>query len=57
MHDIAGDEAYDITEDIYFKDNKIIISGELIHKMGTIAQPADDTSEPGAVIKLIQNKD
>lgn len=52
MQDIAGEEAYDVTGDVVFEDGKIIVPGELIHKIGTSAQPEGDTSEPGAVIKL-----
>ena len=30
----------------------VIVSGELIHKIGTAEQPDNDTSEPGIVIKI-----
>ena len=52
MQDLADDRAYDVTKMVAIDDDKITISGELINKIGTIAQPDDDISEPGVVIKL-----
>lgn len=52
MQDIAGDTSIDITDDVTVCENKIIIPGELIHSIGTSAQPEDDTSEPGCIIKI-----
>ena len=53
MQDLAGDKAYDITEQVTFENNTLAIPGDLIHKIGTSAQPEGDTSEPGVVLKLI----
>lgn len=53
MQDLADDYAYDITESIVCKNNKIVIPGTLIKKIGTISQPDKDTSEPGVIINLI----
>lgn len=53
MQDIAADTAYDVTEHITFADSGFVIPGEIIHDIGTSAQPGDDTSEPGAAIKII----
>lgn len=52
MQDISGETAYDISEQAEICEGAVIISGELIHSIGTLEQPADDTSEPGVVIKL-----
>ena len=51
--DLAGDIAYDITEYVKKERDIITISGELIEKIGTMAQDIDDTSEPGMIIKLV----
>lgn len=53
IQDIASDISYDVSENIQITADKLIIPGELIHKIGTMAQPEKDTSEPGVVIKLI----
>lgn len=50
MQDIAGEAAYDVTADVKLDGDTCVIPGDLIHKIGTSAQPADDTSEPGVVI-------
>ena len=47
------DMAVDVTQSISISDGKIIIPGQLIHKVGTSAQPTSDTSEPGVVIQLL----
>ncbi len=52
MQDPADDYAYDISESIVYNDNKIIIPGTLIKKIGTISQPEKDTSEPGVIIRV-----
>lgn len=52
IQDIADNSAFDITEDVDISDGEIIIPGELIHKIGTSAQPSDDISEPGVIIKI-----
>lgn len=53
MQDLAGEKAYDITEKVVFENNALTIPGDLIHKIGTSAQPEGDTSEPGVVLKLL----
>ena len=53
MQDLADETAYDITDDTIFENEKIIIRGHLIHRIGTMAQPEGDTSEPGVVVKFI----
>ncbi|MFH6956799.1 hypothetical protein ACHRV1_05280 [Flavobacterium aquidurense] len=50
--DLAGDTSSDITKDIVFKDNKIIISGDLIRKIGLSAASKNDISDPGLVLKF-----
>ena len=57
MQDLADETAYDVTENIIFEEEKIIISGELLRKIGTVSQPKEDTSEPGVVIRLILSDD
>lgn len=50
MQDIAGECAYDVTDEIQIKGDTCVIPGQLIQQIGTFAQPASDTSEPGVVI-------
>ena len=52
MQDLAGEEAFDITDDVCIRGGSIQISGALIHAVGTMAQPEGDTSEPGVLIVL-----
>ena len=52
MQDLASNFAYDVTSKVKILDNKVIISGKLISKIGTSAQPKTDTSEPGTLIKF-----
>ncbi len=53
MQDLAGDTALDITDESEISNGQIIIHGDIVHSIGTSAQPSADTSEPGVVIKLI----
>ena len=53
MQDLADETAYDITEDVIVEGQKLVISGEVIRKIGTISQPTEDTSEAGVLIRLI----
>ena len=53
MQDLADATAYDVTEEVTISGNRLTIPGELIHRVGTMVQPAEDTSEPGVVIQLI----
>jgi hypothetical protein len=52
MQDLAGDMAYDITDNVKIADAVIVIPGSVIHSIGTEMQPDGDTSEPGVIIKL-----
>ena len=52
IQDLADGAAYDITERVIIKDGETVIPGDLIKKFGTLTQPKNDTSEPGAVIFL-----
>ena len=53
MQDLAGDTAYDITEHCTVADGMLTIPGEYIDRIGTLANGAGDTSEPGVVVKLV----
>ncbi len=50
MQDLADDAAYDITDVVPFEQGNLTLSGSLIQKIGTSAQPEGDTSEPGVVV-------
>ena len=54
MQDLAEEQAFDVTNEVYIHQDKVVIPGELIHKTGTMAQPEGDTSEPGVIIKIIR---
>lgn len=54
MQDLASNTAEDITELVDISGNRILIDGEIINRIGTSANKADDISEPGVVIKLIR---
>lgn len=51
MQDLADETAYDVTG-IKKGKNNLVIPGELIEKIGTMAQDEADTSEPGLVMKI-----
>lgn len=53
LQDLAGERAYDITEDIRRLPGALVLPGHLITKIGTEAQPPSDLSEPGAVLRLL----
>jgi hypothetical protein len=50
--DLGKDSAEDITSRVKIEKNRIVILGELIHSLGTSANPPDDPSEPGIVLKI-----
>lgn len=52
--DLAGEKPLIITKDIIFKENRIIISGDIIRKVGLSASSKDDLSDPGLVLKFIR---
>jgi hypothetical protein len=54
--DLAGDHPLIITKDILFKNNKIIISGDVIRKVGLSAASKNDISDPGLVLKFNRKK-
>ena len=53
MQDLASEKSFDVTSEIIISDKQLIIPGYLISDIGTMAQPKEDTSEPGVVIKII----
>ena len=53
MQDLADTVAFDITDDVSFSGGCLRIPGEWIKKIGTSAQPIDDTSEAGVLLKMI----
>lgn len=52
LQDLADDKCFDITNCVDICGNNIKIGGEIISKIGTLAQPENDTSEPGVIIKI-----
>lgn len=52
LQDLAGDCAYDITEDVTVEKGKLTIPGEIISAICKENLPEGDTSEPGAVLRL-----
>lgn len=50
--DLAADKASVVTKDIIFKGNKIIISGDVIRKIGLSAASKGDKSDPGLVLQF-----
>jgi len=49
---LAGDEAVDITEQVRYDSNRIIIPGDLIKKIGTLSATKGDISCPGLVLNI-----
>lgn len=52
--DLLSDEFTDITEKVQISDNKIVISGELIDKIGLSAATAGDPGLPGMLLKIVK---
>ena len=52
MQDPADAFAYDITDVVSFSNGILTIPGEWIEKIGTSAQPIEDTSEAGVVLRI-----
>ncbi|GHU60352.1 hypothetical protein FACS1894121_0140 [Bacteroidia bacterium] len=50
--DLAGKIPVDITREIKIDGNRLIISGELIRKVGLMAASKGDKSDPGMVLKI-----
>lgn len=56
MQDLAGDTAYDVTEDVLIGNGTVRIPGQLLRTVGTVSQPTGDTSEPGVLIRLCMSE-
>lgn len=50
--DLAASKAVNITKQVKLQRKKLIIPGTLIEKIGKMAQPKEDESEPGLVIMV-----
>lgn len=50
--DLAADTAVEITKLVETDYGRLTIPGSLIAEIGTLAQPADDTSEPGLAVMI-----
>ena len=53
MQDLAGNEAFDVTEEILFSNGNIRIPGKLIREIGTSGQPDTDSSEAGVLFRIV----
>jgi len=51
--DIMDDHAEDITDQIQILDRELVISGELIRKIGTACAHEGDVSEPGMILQIV----
>lgn len=51
--DLAGDTAVDITEQIQRSEHRLVLSDELIRRVGLSAATPGDLSEPGLILQLI----
>ena len=52
--DLAGEIPVNITNQVKIDGNKLILSGDLIRKVGSMAATKGDLSDPGMVLKIIQ---
>ncbi|MDD6253484.1 MAG: GDSL-type esterase/lipase family protein [Bacteroidales bacterium] len=50
--DLAGDKAVDISKSVTISNNGIIIPGEVLNRIGTMAATPGDISAPGTVIRI-----
>lgn len=50
--DLAGDKAVDISSSVTVSDNGIVIPGEVLNRIGTMAATPGDISSPGTVIRI-----
>ncbi len=50
--DLAGDDGADITDSVYRSDQRMVLSGDLIDRVGRSAATPGDLSEPGLVLAL-----
>ncbi|HMF31121.1 MAG TPA: hypothetical protein VKK79_06890 [Candidatus Lokiarchaeia archaeon] len=53
VQDIGSDEAEDVTKEVTWKDSELQVPGDLLHRIGTSANPEGDSSEPGIVLKIV----
>lgn len=53
--DLLSKEAIDITKKVKVAERKLVIDGDLIEEIGTMAGDTNDISVPGMVIKIITN--
>jgi len=53
MQDLADHTAWDVTDAVTVEGGTVTLPGELIRGIGTLAQPAEDTSEPGVMVRLV----
>lgn len=51
--DLAADTPVDITEDVRIDENKLIVPGAVIRKIGLTVSDPKDVSDPGMVLKVI----
>ena len=52
--DLAGDVPVNISKEISFKENEVIIPGDVIRKVGLSAATKGDLSDPGLVLRFRQ---
>ena len=55
--DLAGDKAVDISDSVTITDNGIVIPGEILNRIGTMAATPGDISAPGVVIRIYDSAD
>lgn len=53
--DLAGDTPVDVTSEVKIEGNRLIIPGKVIHRVGLMNATEGDLSEPGMVLKLIND--
>lgn len=51
--DLAGENPVDITSNVVIKDNRLIIPGEVISRVGLMNASEGDCSDPGMVIRVM----
>lgn len=52
--DLAGDTPQDLTKEFVFDGNKLLLSGEIIRKVGLSAASPGDKSDPGLILQFIK---
>lgn len=51
--DLAGENPVDITSNVVIKDNRLVIPGEVISRVGLMNASEGDCSDPGMVIRVM----